>query len=124
MITSLGVSEFRLLQYAFPVEGLTIKFVIVSGQLLIYGSFSVQNPTLLTADFSIQGTTTGIDFFISPELRQSVFDSQSNRRRRQTSSPSNTTGNVFLSIEGLQSNNTFTLSTTLGDTTSSGKCEK
>ena len=112
-----------MLQYAFPVEGLTIKFVIVSGQLLIYGSFSVQNPTLLTADFSIQGTTTGIDFFISPELRQSVFDSQSNRRRRQTGSPSNTTGNVFLSIEGLQSNNTFTLSTTLGDTTSSGKCK-
>ena len=118
------MSAFRLLQYAFPDEGLTIKFVIVSGQLVIYGSFSVQNPTLLTADFSIQGTTTtGIDFFISPELRQSVFDSQRNRRRRQTGSPSNTTGNVFLSIEGLQANNTFLLSTTLGDTTSPGKCE-
>ena len=106
-----------MLQYTFPDEGLIIKINIISGRLLIYGSFSVRNPTLLTADFSIQSTSTGIDYFISPDLYQSSTGGmQTSRRRRQTGSQLNTTANVFLSIEGLDTNNTFSLNTTFGDT--------
>ena len=49
---------------------------------------------------------------------------QTNRQRRQTGSMSNTTANVYLSIVGLLNNNTFSLNTTFGDTTSAGKAHK
>ena len=74
------------------------------------GSFSVRNPTSLTSDFSIQrDNATGINYFVSPALRQS-----------STGSSSNTTASVYLSFVGLQANNTFILNTTYGDT-SGGK---
>ena len=115
--TSLGMNQSRLLQYPFPDEGITLKIDITIGQIQVQGSFTIQNPTSLTADFSIQSTSAGIDYFISPDLYQSSTGGmQANRRRRQTGSPSNTTANVFLSIEGLDTNNTFSLNTTFGDT--------
>ena len=102
-----------MLQYAFPSEGFTVKVDIISGQLKMQGSFSVQNPTSLTSDFSVQSdNTTGINYFVSPALRQS-----------STGSSSNTTASVYLSFMGLQANNTFILNTTYGDTTSSGKAQ-
>ena len=116
--TSLGMNESRLLQYPFPDEGITLKIDITIGQVKVQGSFTIRNPTSLTADFSIQSTSAGIDYFISPDLYQSSTGGmQTSRRRRQTGSLSNTTANVYLSIVGLLSNNTFSLNTTFGDTT-------
>ena len=115
--TSLSMDEFLLLQYPFPDEGITLKIDVTIGQVQVRGSFTIRNPTSLTADFSIQSTSTGIDYFISPDLYQSSTGGmQTSRRRRQTGSPLNTTANVFLSIEGLDTNNTFSLNTTFGDT--------
>ena len=118
---SLGMGESRLLQYPFPDEGITLKVDITSGQVLVYGSFTIQNPNSLTADFSITSTTNGINFFIGPDLYHSLIGgSQTIRERRQIGSPSNIPTNVYLSIEGLETNNTFSLNTTFGDT-SKGK---
>ena len=118
---SLGMGKFRLLQYPFPNEGLTLKVDITLGQVQVYGSFTIRNPTSLTADFSITSTTGGINFFISPDLYQSsTGDLQTSRRSRQIGSRSNTTAYVYLSIVGLQTNNTFFLNTTFEDT-SKGK---
>ena len=66
--TSLGMAKFRLLQYPFPDEGITLKVDITSGQVLVHGLFTTQNPTSLTADFSITNTTNGINFFISQDF--------------------------------------------------------
>ena len=122
LVASLGMGKSRLLQYPFPDEGITLKFDVTLGQLLVQGSFTIQNPTSLTADFSITSTTSGIDYFISPDLYQSSIGGfQTSRRRHQTGSPSNTTANVYLSIEGLQMNNTFILNTTFGNKISGGK---
>ena len=119
--TSLGMGESRLLQYPFPDEGITLKVDITLGQVLVHGSFTIQNPNSLTADFSITSTNNGINFFISPDLyHSSIGGSQTIRERRQIGLPSITTTNVYLSIEGLQTNNTFSLNTTFGDT-SKGK---
>ena len=123
--TSLSMDESRLLQYPFPDEGITLKVDITIGQVQVRGSFTIRNPTSLTADFTIQSTSTGIDYFISPDLYQSSTGGiQTSRRRRQTGSLSNTTANVYLSIVGLLSNNTFSLNTTYGDTTSAGRTHK
>ena len=121
LTTSLGMGKSRLLQYPFPDEGITLKVDITLGQVLVQGSFTIQNPTSLTADFSITSTNSGIDYFISPDLYQSSIGGFQTSRR--TGSPSNVTGNVYLSIEGLQTNNTFSLNTTFGDTTSGGKAQ-
>ena len=116
--TSLGMDEARLLRYPFPDEGITLKIDNTIGQVQVQGSFTIRNPTSLTADFSIQSTSTGIDYFISPDLyHSSTGGMQTSHRRHQTGSLSNTTANVYLSIVGLLNNNTFTLNTTYGDTT-------
>ena len=121
LTTSLGMGKSRLLQYPFPDEGITLKVVTTLGQIQVHGSFTIRNPTSLTADFSITSFTGGINYFISPELYQSSTGGlQTSRQRRQTGSSSNTTTNVYLSIEGLQTNNIFFLNTTFGDT-SKGK---
>ena len=107
---SLGMSKFRLLQYPFPDEGITFKINIILGQVLVQGSFTIRNPTSLTADFSFTSTNNSINFFISPDLYYSsilIGGLQTSHQRRQTGSPSNTTANVYLFIEGLQRNNTF-----------------
>ena len=115
---SLGMSKFRLLQYPFPDEGITLKINIILGRVLVQGSFTIRNPTSLTADFSFTSTNNSINFFISPDLYySSIGGLQTSHQRHQTGSPSNTTANVYLSIEGLQTTNTFFLNTTIGDTT-------
>ena len=80
--------------------------------------FNVQNPNLLTEDFSVMSNGNDIDFFISPQLYiQSTTDDDDNG---QTPIPTNiniTGANVYLSIVGLNDNNTFVLNTTFGDTT-------
>ena len=122
LTTSLSMGESRLLQYPFPNEGITLKIDVTLGQILVQGSFTIRNPTSLTADFSVTSTSSGIDYFISPGLYQSYTgDLQTSRQRPQTG---NITANVYLSIEGQQTNNTFSLNTTFGDTTSGGKAQE
>ena len=101
---------------------MTLKVNVTQGNLLVYGSFSVQNPNNLTQDFSVMSNGNDIDHFISPELlKQSTDrDGGGSRKKRQTPTPTNATdANVYLSIVGLNDNNTFVLNTTFGDTTES-----
>uniref|UniRef100_A0A1X7UZ52 VWFA domain-containing protein n=1 Tax=Amphimedon queenslandica TaxID=400682 RepID=A0A1X7UZ52_AMPQE len=110
----------RLLQYEFPSMGMTLKVNVTQGNLVVHGSFSVQNPNNLTQDFSVMSNGNDIDHFISPELMRQSTDNGNgggSRKRRQTSLPTNgTDANVYLSIVGLNDNNTFVLNTTFGDT--------
>ena len=118
LTTSLGMGKSRLLLYPFPEEGITLKLDVTLGRVEVQGSFTIRNPTSLTADFSFTSTNSSINFFVSPGLYQSSIGGlQTSRQRRQTGSSSNITANVYLSIEGLQTNNTFSLNTTYGDTT-------
>ena len=113
----------RLLKYAFSrVRGMTIKVGITQGNVLARGSFSVQNPTELTQDFVVTSNGDKIDYFVSPELyeRSTTVSTDGQRRKRQATTPTNATtdeGILYLSIVGLDDNNTFSLNTTIGDTT-------
>ena len=108
----IGIRQVRLLQYQFPSEGMTLKVTITRGQLQVYGSFSIRNPTVLTADFSVQSTSQGIHYFISPELYV--------RSSTEIQDSTNSSVNVYLSLTGLQANTDFLLNTTLGDTSDTG----
>ena len=93
------------------------------GDLLVRGSFTIRNPTSLTADFSIESNNGGIDYFVSPELYRASTNTGGNergRRKRQAATNSTSNNNVYFSIVGLQDNNTFFLNTTFGDTSASG----
>lgn len=96
----------RLLKYDFPDEGLTLK---LEGRLQVYGSFTVPNPTSLTADFSVESDNEGIDYFVSPAPFTNN-DSDGSDDRQSNS--------VYLSIVGLEDRVDFVLETSLGDTTS------
>ncbi|XP_019849966.1 PREDICTED: uncharacterized protein LOC109580851 [Amphimedon queenslandica] len=116
--TTLKKGASRSLQYVFPSMGMTLKIDITVGNLVVRGSFNVQNPDALTQDFSVMSNGNGIDYFISPQLYiQSTTDDDDDddgsRRKRQTSMP-----NVYLSIVGLNDINSFALNTTFADTTS------
>ncbi|XP_019849986.1 PREDICTED: uncharacterized protein LOC109580868 [Amphimedon queenslandica] len=123
--TTLPKGSSRLLVYVFPSMGMTLKIDITVGNLVVRGSFTVQNPDALTQDFSVMSNGTNINYFISPQLYiQSTTDDDDDdddgsRRKRQTSMP-----NVYLSIAGLNDINSFALNTTFGDTTNcSGICK-
>uniref|UniRef100_A0A1X7VAA2 Uncharacterized protein n=1 Tax=Amphimedon queenslandica TaxID=400682 RepID=A0A1X7VAA2_AMPQE len=115
--TTLKKGASRSLQYVFPSTGMTLKIDITVGNLVVRGSFTIQNPDALTQDFSVTSNGNGIDYFISPQLYvQSTTDDDDDdgsRRKRQTSMP-----NVYLSVAGLNDINSFSLNTTFGDTTS------
>ena len=102
------MSEARLLQYAFPSEGLTLVIDVTQGQIQVYGSFSIPNPTVLTADFYIPNISKRIDHFISFQLYLSSTGI------RNTSSVVDVY--MYISITGLQGSNSFSLNTTLGIT--------
>ena len=124
-----ALAALRRFRYFFPSKrGLTLKLAVTQGNLAVHGSFSVQDPNELTSDFSIASNGNDIDYFVSPELYRQSTDNDNDRRRtkRQASISTNATNvTVYLSIVGLDNNNTFVLNTTFGDTTenisSSGK---
>ena len=113
----------RLLEYVFSkAKGLTVKIGITRGNVLVRGSFSIQNPTELTQDFVVMSNGDEIDYFVSPELyeRSTTVNTDGQRRKRQATTPTNATTDeviLYLSIVGLDNNNTFSLNTTIGDTT-------
>ena len=110
----------RLFKYVFSkAKGLTVKVGITLGNVLARGSFSVQNPTELTQDFVVTSNGDKIDYFISPELyEQSTTVNTDGQRRKRQATPTNEL-TLYLSIVGLDNNNTFSLNTTIGDTTAS-----
>ena len=93
---------------------MTIVIDVTKGQIQVYGSFSIPNPTVLTADFSVQFTSGNNYFFVSPQLYQSTINTRISKR--QTPSTNSST-NVYISLTGLQNNTVFSMNTTLGDTT-------
>ena len=107
---NLQTRETRLLQYTFPNEGLTLTTDLTQGQIQIYGSFSIHNPTALTADFAVRSS----HLFISTELYMSTINSS---RISKHQSLTNSSSNVYISLTALQSNTAFSMNTTFGDTT-------
>ena len=100
LLTKIGKDQATNLLYDFPLEGFTISIQIFDGELVVYGSFIIQGPTSLTADFT-SNSTNKIEIFVSPEL----FNQSTTREH-----------SVFVSIVGQRNYNIFLVNTTAGDT--------
>ena len=76
----------------------------------MYASDKIRNPNSAYYDFRYDSQVDVGGFFVSPDM---LRDRNPRRTRRITESFSNTT--LFVSIEGVQESNAFTLSTSFGD---------
>lgn len=106
---TLEKDQSRLLEYQFPDEGMTLTINVTIGKLQAHGSFTIKNPTIVTADFSVQSEDDqpDINFFISATL----YEESTGQNREYANKK------VYISISGLSDNNEFSLTTSAGGTT-------
>ena len=101
--------ETRFLQFDFPTDGLTLAISVLQGRLSVFGSFSILNPTPLSAcEIQIINLTAGSNatgIACSQLFSNSVLAPESGG----PSSPL-----LFVGIIGEEDNTTFTLGTTAG----------
>jgi len=114
------------LNFALPVEGITIKLCVSEGYLVLYASVSSTAPNSAVNDFMLEIGTGCSDIYIDPRGIGNGNDNSNNalsRRKRQVfNSTASESANLtlYISIEGVEERNTFILQTTTGDTSTPG----
>ena len=104
-------------------EGITIRFCIHEGQIVIYASTSVPNPSAAIHDWSTEITAPQFrqtlvcsTSFFSPDSINNVSPGKSTPRfRRQAEEDFDDTFTIYITIEGQQYYNEFTLNSTQGE---------
>ncbi len=102
----------RLTYEVSGYDGLTIRLCVEDGQARLYGSFSVPNPNRAFYDFVLDAVTHGQmceDIYI---VAAAEVTGGGRRKRRQVS-PMRM---VFVAIEGVANNSTFSLESNSGNT--------
>ena len=95
--------QFRYYIFPFPIEGITIRVEVFSGQVWCYGSDIERNPS-------------------SHNYVWSLFISGYDDTYIDTASLERTPGAfLFVAIEGVSLSNDFTLNSTVGDTSIASK---
>ena len=110
---TLEQNQKAFFQFALTEEGLTLKLEVQVGFIVLFASSKIQNPNGAFYDWRLE-TRSSADVYIS----QDDLDETSSVAKRQVLQSSNSTINVYISIEGQSGINNFTLNTTYGDTTS------
>jgi len=111
------------LNFALPVEGITIRLCVSQGYLVLYASVSSTAPNSAVNDFMLEIGTGCSDIYIDPTDTGNGIDNSMGRRKRQMfSSTASESANItlYVSIEGVEERNTFILQTTTGDTSTPG----
>ncbi len=101
----------RLTYEVSGYDGLTIRLCVEDGQARLYGSFSVPNPNRAFYDFVLDAVTHGQmceDIYIV-----AAADVTGGGRKRRQVSPMRM---VFVAIEGVANNSTFSLESNSGNT--------
>ncbi len=95
-----GIKYF---EYPFPDEGLTLKVDVDEGSAVLYASDIIQTPSEALYDWKVE--TDGYqDVFLDPaDLDRPVMGDS-----------------VYVSVQGLESSNTFSIDSTYGDTSTKG----
>ena len=101
------------LTYQLPEgDGLTIRLCVEDGQARLYGSFSIPNPNRAFYDFVLDAITHGQmceDVYI---VAPTADVTGGGRKRRQVAP----VRMVFVAIEGVANNSTFSLESDSGNT--------
>ena len=90
--------QVRSLQYDLPEDGLTIS-ANVNGEANMYMSYTIRNPTFVTADF-VTGGSGLLSYYVPP------VDGSMKRQANEDGSSA-----VFVSIVAKRNDTTFTLNT-------------
>ena len=98
-ISTLNQNQAAFFQYTLPDEGLTLTLEVETGLIVCFASNRVQNPNEALYDFRIEASSFA-DVFIS-----------------QDNLEANSSTTIFISCEGQNGVNSFSLNTTCGDTT-------
>ena len=103
VMDTLQIDEIKYFEYPFPDEGLTLKVDVDEGSVVLYASDIIETPNEALYDWKVE--TDGYDdVFIDPaDLDRPVLGNS-----------------VYVSIEGLEDSNTFTIDSTMGDTSTTG----
>ena len=106
-------------QYDLPEEGITIRLNVTKGRVVLYASSRITIPNSAFHDIRLE-THSSADVFISPEDLQKSHRPMSVGRKRRCAEGegerSCTVSSLYVSVEGLQRNNSYVLETTYGDT--------
>jgi len=117
------------LNFALPVEGITIRLCVSEGYLVLYASVSSTAPNSAVNDFMLEIGTGCSDIYIDRLGTRNGNDNSNQdnitlgRRKRQVfNSTASESANItlYISIEGVEERNTFILQTTTGDITTPG----
>ena len=103
------------LEYEVPNEGFTVKTMVDEGALALCGSSSLERPDCSyapTHDWKLEVNSYSEIYISGNGLPND--DSQPISKRQATEMSRIT---IYITIEGLASQSTFSLNTTLGDTT-------
>lgn len=93
-LNSASTSNYNI---PYPLEGITLSFTVTSGTVVCYASVNTSNPSTSDHIWAIQ-SSGNTDFYLDP-----TNIAQGSRYSR-----------VFLSISGLSSTNSFSLTTVAG----------
>ncbi|XP_071793850.1 uncharacterized protein [Asterias amurensis] len=121
---TIGQNQTQNIAFQIGSEGKTMTFQSTDGTIVVYGSATVKNPNSALNDFNLTATEGqgSVDIFIGSEFFNRSSDGDS-RRRRQAPNQNDTEANdepigiLYISIEGKQANNVFSLVTAKGDVT-------
>lgn len=99
--TNLPMNTNLKLNLSIGTEGLTVRICIQEGAIVVFGSYTVPNPSLVLHDFQTTLNTTGFSdcFALRAQTSQSCSQRTSNGRRRRQTEEENM-GTLYLTIEG------------------------
>ena len=117
------LGQVSYFQYQLPEEGMTLRLNVAIGRTVLYASTRITNPNSALHDIHLV-TESSADVFVSPadllrELGDMELGGVGRGRRSNVEEEGEgvfTDVTVFVTVEGLQGNNSFVLETTFGDT--------
>lgn len=112
-ITVGGNGTERLSFSTLLEEGITIRICITAGRLLLYASTTVRNPSEALSNW--QGAITTVNL-TSINCLTSFFHNVHNKRRKRAVTESER-GMLYLTIEGVENSNEFTVNSENGNVT-------
>lgn len=97
--------EVSFFEYLLPVQGMTISLEVEEGgSAALYASSQLMNPSAAFYDYMLQ-TDSSAQVYVDPGVL-----GDSGIVKRETTA-------LYVSIEGLEESNSFSLETAVGDTT-------
>ena len=112
-ILTLGDNSF--FQFQLPTSGMTLRLEGESGRSVMYASDKVRNPNSAFHDYRYDSRSDRGGLFVSPEMLMG-----GPRGKRQLASNLTDT-TLYVTVQGLEDRNVFTLLTTFGNTCKCGQ---